>query len=154
MPAVIVCGDQGSNDVLEVGRGPLAPSNPPVPLPSTMGCWPPRWSCTPLSGSNFDSNLYVVGERTHRSAVEAADKDLFTAFQVHAPRRFLARDDVCVGATLEAARQDQSVVLGEVPGNRPEGPDTAPRRSTHHLKLDLPLRSALDSPASGPAPNR
>jgi hypothetical protein len=59
MASVVEGGNEFTNDVLEVESARLAPSNPPVPLPSTMGCWQRPRSSTPVNTSGSWGNLPI-----------------------------------------------------------------------------------------------
>src|SRR5215207_8569814 len=102
-------GDRVSDDVLEVepALGTLESTRAAAlddgVLAAPVNFYPGRHVGIPL-------RLEPVGcrERTHGSAVEAANEDLFAAFEVYAARRLLSRDDLRVQAPFEAAGQRES----------------------------------------------
>src|SRR6266508_4455381 len=111
---VDVC-DRVSNDVFEVepAFGPFesaraAALNDGV-VAAPMKLYPARHVWIPLR-----RELVRCRERTHGSAIEAADEDLFTTFQIHARRRFLSCDDLRIQAAFEAARHHKSWISSEI----------------------------------------
>lgn len=106
---------------------PWAPSNPPVPLPLTIGVLAAPAKLYPVIILRL--KLVRCRARAHGSAVEAANEDLFAAFQVHAAWRFLTRNDLRIPAAFEAARHHKSRITGEIRIPRRRG------RTLHRVEI-------------------
>jgi hypothetical protein len=94
---------------------PLAPSSPAAPLPSTMGCWQRPRNLYAARHIWIPLRLEPVRcrECARGSAVEAADEDLFAAFQVgESIRRARTLSRVVVVVCFPESRVAASAAMG------------------------------------------